>query len=1428
MKKRFFKRILALLLIFTMVIPCLPIMVTADGEITVTAENVTYVTDIAQIATAEKISAWLESGESDGIYEIANREDLACFMSCGIGTSAETFFKTASPTTRYTVKLTDNVVWNDFISRGEDGSFVIPQNSPQYKNGKYTVFVWSPYAKDVPMSTDTVTANAAYNSFRGRFDGNDKSISGIYIANGGGFFGKTGHGVEIKNVSFINTYVTGNKQIGALVDVAAGTLVVSGVDMRCTVNTANSYVSPLIKQPCSDTRIENVSVDCDVTAASYVGGIIAYPSTDAKKITIKDCTVSGRISAGVENDSGIVSGTGIGSIYGVVRDEDTVVIENCVNSANVTLKGYVKQYGFVGRSAGALELINCFDTAWYNGGQGINGRLVIYTREQLMYFSELGKTVDFEGKTVELGADIVFNVGDASEDGFSVQAAPGGAFYKWIPYDTSFKGTFNGNGHTVSGLYISCDSQTTGGFFKSVTGATIKNVTFDNAYLNNKAAVASSQVQHGFLVGVANGACVFENVCVKAFQNYNSTNLAAYIGGICGLGYYSSSLTFKNCTVSGKINAPYASMVGGLYGGTLGQNSSTTMINCINYANVVGNTRVAGLIGEVNGSVSAKTVSFVNCASFGNVSADGSDVITGSYVANGEIIAADYYDTAFSAVEDSDLYYGIDIEGLQQTLPYTQNGEELVDVRLVASISFDEELNLTADTISEIGFEVYYSIDGFNKGQTVTGRCSSVYKQISSSFDTEILTSDEFGADYIGTLVLKGAPTELNTLFARPYCKDNDGNVYYGSYKVWSFKKGAYMGGVSIDRVDVTPIALAVSYDTQSYDLKVLVSGGTDFIVSDKSGASVDSVVQLTTGENIFYFSCTLDGVQRNFEARIARRDSYRVVFNSNGGSYVETRYVKSGEKIDHKTVTPTRDRYTFAGWFKEDGKQMYFSNPITSDMTVTARWMNLTDFELPNKTPITYTSSSAALNVVWKDYDNAFGCRPEEIVCELLDLSTGVKYAVKVTKSSAEFVDNKPVGAVIGQSAGNWTVMITGLEGNFTFVQKSIETSRYTTAQSGTTVVNTMRGYSPLYDDTAWLMTENGRIYDYAGNIIILKGAVTMNAGWLSFNPNTTTAYLKKMRSEGANCARMTIMTGSYADTYVNDLKAAIERTTALGMYCIVDWGVIMQGDNNKPSAGYFDSIRADTLALFGDLASTYKNNPYVIFEICNEPTISVNTGDAWENYVKPFEEEIIRLIRGKGASNLIIAAPNMHARQLSMDNAAIGDDPIDKPFATEISHNVAYTFHCYAWTTTYNQNLTDTRKNDSGSVIGGVVYAWRVCDAIENGLTVVMTEFSPSTAAQSAQSTGEQTYDFIEADKWINLILMNDIGYTLFRGISANTVEETSSQHMFVGGNTNTVNNGEWTYDMLSESGAWFYDNTLGSTGFIKKADFNKKAAS
>ena len=67
---------------------------------------------------------------------------------------------------------------------------------------------------------------------------------------------------------------------------------------------------------------------------------------------------------------------------------------------------------------------------------------------------------------------------------------------------------------------------------------------------------------------------------------------------------------------------------------------------------------------------------------------------------------------------------------------------------------------------------------------------------------------------------------------------------------------------------------------------------------------------------------------------------THTVTFNSNGGTEIAPKEVVSGVKIKAPS-TPTKDKYLFRGWYEDStfSKEFDFNTPITSDMTLYAKW---------------------------------------------------------------------------------------------------------------------------------------------------------------------------------------------------------------------------------------------------------------------------------------------------------------------------------------------------------------------------------------------------------------------------------------------------------------------------------------------------------
>lgn len=258
--------------------------------------------------------------------------------------------------------------------------------------------------------------------------------------------------------------------------------------------------------------------------------------------------------------------------------------------------------------------------------------------------------------------------GDAGEKG------------NWYTYGGAFSGTFDGAGHTISGIYQNTWAMVGDydgtyyndamGLFGYVNGGTVKNLTIDNFYSEGEFAPT------GCVAAYAAGKATFENIAITNShpQTYN-TGVAGIVGWDDGgdTEAEASGFTFKNITIdsSNTISALWGSWdvaAAGLLG-YLGEYSTANLNNChvsatIDvYNDVCGNYqyywyRYCGmLIGTVDktkadGSLDLSNITATGCTvDFG----DRHEYYYCEFVANSP--ASYTHDHQFSRIKHSDLTF---------------------------------------------------------------------------------------------------------------------------------------------------------------------------------------------------------------------------------------------------------------------------------------------------------------------------------------------------------------------------------------------------------------------------------------------------------------------------------------------------------------------------------------------------------------------------------------------------------------------------------------------------------------------------------------------------------------------------------------------------------------------------------------------------
>lgn len=223
--------------------------------------------------------------------------------------------------------------------------------------------------------------------------------------------------------------------------------------------------------------------------------------------------------------------------------------------------------------------------------------------------------------SAKLTADIdLKNYCHAAEDGKELLS--------WLPIgndNNRWKGNMDGQGHTISNLYIKT-AQNHVGLFGYTDGATIQDLIFDNAKVENVSTTGTKTMYTGILAGYA----------------YASTNSPAHIKGI---------KTTNNCTVIGqedtggivgcaKINLENcenrSSVKGtGSVGGIAGDSFERNIKRCTNYGTVENDAKqyIGGIIGYAYGTC------IEDCANYGKITSTGwhAGGIAGSTLKNSSI-----------------------------------------------------------------------------------------------------------------------------------------------------------------------------------------------------------------------------------------------------------------------------------------------------------------------------------------------------------------------------------------------------------------------------------------------------------------------------------------------------------------------------------------------------------------------------------------------------------------------------------------------------------------------------------------------------------------------------------------------------------------------------------------------------------------------
>ena len=596
----------------------------------------------------------------------------------------------------------------------------------------------------------------------------------------------------------------------------------------------------------------------------------------------------------------------------------------------------------------------------------------IGTAEELYWFAEQVNS----GKTninAELTNDITINTDVLNTDGTLNDDAD--SFAQWTPIGNernAYTGTFDGGGHSISGLYYSGNNDSGNvyaGLFGCVgSGGEVKNVKVADSYISVTVTTAPNQLfaggvcasNYGTITNCSNaGSVTGQGGTVEGFppasvggvcgRNYgtvtnccNSGSVSGdCAGGVCGRNYG----TITNCSNTGSVSGYYA-------GGVCGLNYNGTITNCSNSGDVSG-TNAGGVCWE---NSSGGTIT--NCCNSGSVSGTNAGGVCG--LNGGEI--TNCYNSGSVTGSGTGTNYAGGVCG-ENISDGTITNCYWLNTSCNNGIGSGTATSVEAKTDDEFkSGEVTWLL---NQGQTGT------WRQNIGTDDCPVLDSTH--KEVMQLTVDKDEEDEVVMYFNKgDKFEGEDGKVYF----------------IEDNEDDRITLPYAVNADT-NLTSKILVTVTANDIViyvEEKLPDLTFTTSPVVELKFIVKLMCINDGIPGEYTINIegdAVQDGYAFDY-VNGTLTVlpswivtvdgEVYYVHPGDSFP-LPAAPSKPGYIFLGWRSGDktygaGDEVY----ITGDTHFTAVWANMPDItpDEPEALPFTDVSEGAwyydAVCYVWEN----------------------------------------------------------------------------------------------------------------------------------------------------------------------------------------------------------------------------------------------------------------------------------------------------------------------------------------------------------------------------------------------------------------------------------------------------------------------------
>jgi uncharacterized repeat protein (TIGR02543 family) len=528
--------------------------------------------------------------------------------------------------------------------------------------------------------------------------------------------------------------------------------------------------------------------------------------------------------------------------------------------------------------------------------------------------------------------------------------------FTWATTNASFKGRLYGNGFTVKNLTMDSTTQY-GGIFSRANGAMIRDLVLDNINI-------VSSARGGALIGrVENVAVLIENVVL-----INSNVQGADANGVGGLiGHAANQVTLKNVAViDTTVTAVGVKNVGGVIGRVGGGSSNTLFATDVFVKNVTVNAQVSGTdlgAGAFVGYVTDNAASIVNAnrvivvdstvnsvmggALIGYLRHPGTAIVTNAYVEvtftgtdvthagliarvnevssyldqttifgsfTGAVQNAQTQDLANSVVPTNQAWWTTNLptfvnndlwsfgtNGVFELVIYTENSKAMVEVTLDYNFDIPNEvIEIRQDNVFSHGAPL---VAGYNFVGWYT--------------DAELLTALQSG--YVITVPV----------------------TIYGKYEALP------QYDVTFESNGGSAVASVQLYENEK------ITEPTD---PTRDGYTFEGWYKEAEFTTLWNFDSDIVTANTTLHAKweAIPAVTFTVSFEENGGSAVaDLLLVAEGSTIAAPT-DPTRDGYTFEGWYKEvelTNLWVFETDTVTADITLYAKW--------EEKVPVSITTAA-------------------------------------------------------------------------------------------------------------------------------------------------------------------------------------------------------------------------------------------------------------------------------------------------------------------------------------------------------------------------------------------------------------------------------------------------------------------------------------